>query len=305
MRAILVGAVESSRVALEAIASAPGWRLPLVLSLPTELGGRHSDFVDLSEPALAAGAEFRPVRNINDPDVLSLIRAADADYVFVIGWSQICRGEFQAAARDRVIGYHPAALPRLRGRGVIPWTIIANEPITAGTLFWIDDGVDSGPILEQAYFHVAPDETAASLYARHMAALKGLMPRALASLAAGSPPRQPQDERFASWAARRTPEDGLIGWAAHAGAIERLIRASGRPYPGAYGFVGGRKLIIWKAEIDAVGVRHLAAPGQVIARDTKHFTVACGGNTALRILDWDLEGGDMPAVHARLGGKTE
>src|SRR3546814_1672498 len=40
-------------------------------------------------------------------------------------------------------------LPRLRGRGVIPWTILADEPITAGTLFWIDDGVDSGPRSEE------------------------------------------------------------------------------------------------------------------------------------------------------------
>src|SRR3546814_7956697 len=68
---------------------------------------------------------------------LDAIRAADADYVFVIGWSQICGREFQAAAHGQVIGYHPAPLPRLRGRGVIPWTILADEPITAGTLFWI------------------------------------------------------------------------------------------------------------------------------------------------------------------------
>src|SRR3546814_4028654 len=98
----------------------------------------------------------------------------------------------------------PAPLPRLRGRGVIPWTILADEPITAGTLFWIDDGVDSGPILEQAFFHVAPDETAASLYARHMRALGEMMTRALAALATGSPPRLEQDERYASWAAKRT-----------------------------------------------------------------------------------------------------
>src|SRR3546814_10841959 len=122
----------------------------------------------------------------------------------------------------------PAPLPRLRGRGVIPWTILADEPITAGTLFWIDDGVDSGPILEQAFFHVAPDETAASLYARHMRALGEMMPRALAALAPGSPPRLEQDERYASWAAKRTPEDGRLDWRQNAIDIDRLIRAAGR-----------------------------------------------------------------------------
>src|SRR3546814_321734 len=90
MRAILAGAVESSRVALGAIARTPGWTLPLVISLPRDLDGRHSDFADLSGPARAAGAEFLATRNINTPETLDAIRAADADYVFVIGWSQIC-----------------------------------------------------------------------------------------------------------------------------------------------------------------------------------------------------------------------
>src|SRR3546814_7841722 len=96
------------------------------------------------------------------------------------------------------------------------------------------DLVDSGPILEQAFFHVAPDETAASLYARHMRALGEMMPRALAALATGSPPRLEQDERYASWAAKRTPEDGRIDWRQNAIDIDRLIRAAGRPYPGAW-----------------------------------------------------------------------
>src|SRR3546814_12878854 len=99
MRAILAGAVESSRVALGAIARTPGWTLPLVISLPRDLDGRHSDFADLSGPARAAGAEFLATRNINTPETLASIRAADADYVFVIGWSQICGREFQAAAQ--------------------------------------------------------------------------------------------------------------------------------------------------------------------------------------------------------------
>src|SRR3546814_4927019 len=86
---------------------------------------------------------------------------------------------------------------------LFPYTTLFRS---AGTLFWIDDGVDSGPILEQAFFHVAPDETAASLYARHMRALGEMMPRALAALATGSPPRLEQDERYASRSEEHTSE---------------------------------------------------------------------------------------------------
>ena len=74
-----------------------------------------------------------------------------------------------------MVGYHPAPLPRLRGRAVIPWTILLDEKITASSLFWIDEGVDSGPLLAQRFFHIAPDETAATLYARHMTALDAML----------------------------------------------------------------------------------------------------------------------------------
>src|SRR3546814_16931011 len=100
--------------------------------------------------------------------------------------------------------------------------------------------LDSGPILEQAFFHVAPDETAASLYARHMRALGEMMPRALAALATGSPPRLEQDERYACWAAKRTPEDGRTDWRQNAIDIDRRIRAAGTPYPGAWRRQGAR-----------------------------------------------------------------
>lgn len=304
MRAILIGAVESSRIALEAIARAPGWHLPLVISLPLDLARRHSDFVDLAPAARAAGADYLEADNINHAEVLEAIVKADADYVFVIGWSQICGAGFRAACRDRVIGYHPAPLPRLRGRAVIPWTILSGEPITGGTLFWIDQGVDSGPILEQAFFHVAPDETAASLYARHMTRLEAMMGRALVALAAGKAQRIPQNERFATFAAKRTPADGVIDWAQDAASIARLVRAVGRPYPGAATRISGKRLVIWRAMPWPDGGRHLASPGQIVERGDEGFAVACGGGTALLVSEWDLEGGGMPGKHAKLGGSS-
>ncbi|MBK5264128.1 MAG: methionyl-tRNA formyltransferase [Alphaproteobacteria bacterium] len=301
MRAIVIGAVESSLVALEAIARTSGWTLPLVISLPRDLEARHSDFVALSGPARAAGAEFLMTSNINRPETIDIIRATDADYVFVIGWSQICGADFRAATGDRVIGYHPAPLPRMRGRGVIPWTILANEPITAGTLFWIDEGTDSGPILKQVFFHVSSDETAASLYARHVAVLAGMMDSALASLTTSAPPRLPQDARYATWAARRRPEDGIIDWTQSSADICRLIRAVGKPYPGARSHIADKQVILWHAEPWAGAEHHLALPGQVIGRDANSFVIMCGCRTALRVTEWDYAGGGIPTMHARLG----
>lgn len=299
MRAVVVGAVEGTRVAVDAIGEAADWQLAGVVTLPPELARRHSDFVDLSAPATTRGAEVIHAANGNDPVVLAQIRELHPDILFVIGWSQLCKPAMLDIAPGGTIGYHPAPLPRLRGRAVIPWTILLDEPITAGTLFWVDEGTDTGPILTQRFFHVAPEETAASLYARHMEALRAMLDEILPQLAKNTAPREPQDERFATWAAKRTAEDGLVNWNRPAAEVLRLIRAVGRPYPGAFTTAGADRLILWAAAPWTDGKRHVGVPGQVLARGESWFAVACGDGAALRVNDYD---GDHPKLHQRLGG---
>ncbi|MET1756692.1 formyltransferase family protein [Novosphingobium sp. RD2P27] len=302
MRVILVGAVDSSMVALEAMVGVPGCQVDAVVTLFPEFAGRHSDIADLAGAAVARGIPLVEVKNVNHADALERLAAWDPDYIFVIGWSQICGEEFRALAPGRVIGYHPAALPRLRGRGVIPWTILNSEPITAGTLFWIDDGVDTGDILDQAFFHVAPDETAASLYRKHMEALQTMLHRSLRALAAGNLPRRRQDERCATFCARRTDADGEIDWSAPAESVVRLIRAVSRPYPGAFTNSRSGQLRLWAAEALQGGHGHLGAAGQVVWRDADLFAVRCGDGNLIRVTEWSSEAaGRPPILHARLG----
>ena len=301
MRAVVIGAVESTRIAIERIARAPDWSLPLVVTLPHRFSHRHSDYVDLADPARIAGAALYPAANGNAPETLEAIRAAGPDYIFIVGWSQIANPDLIAIPRRGTIGYHPAPLPRMRGRAVIPWTILTGEPITGGTLFWIDEGVDSGPILRQGFFHVGPDETATTLYARHMQLLERLMDEALAALSTDAPPREAQDERFATWTARRTLESGRIDWAQDATSIDCLVRAVARPYPGARTKVAASDddLIIWRARTVPAAARHQACAGQVIARSDSSFTVLCGGGTAIEVTEWESGDASRPSLHAQ------
>jgi methionyl-tRNA formyltransferase len=301
MRALLIGAVESTRIAADAIARAPGWTLAAIATLPPTLAHRHSDFVDLTEPAAAASAALLHAPDINGAAFLSHIESLAPDVVFVIGWSQLCGDAFRQAAGGRILGYHPAALPRLRGRGVIPWTILLDEKITASTLFWIDEGTDSGPILAQRYMHVAPDETAGSLYARHMTVLGDLLAETLPRLLAGDCAGERQDDMFATWAARRRPDDGRIDWTRTAAEVERLIRAVGRPYPGAFAGDGDRRVTIWSARRQESDHRHHALPGQVIGRSGEGFVVQCGDGAAIRVSDFAAPGGKLPALHSIVG----
>lgn len=301
MRAVIVGAVGSTAVAIEEVRNAPGWSLPLVVTLPDELRVRHSDFLDLAPLAEGAGAKLHRAANSNDAETVAAVRAARPDYIFVIGWSQMCRPEFLGICPGRAIGYHPAALPRLRGRAAIPWTILLDEPITAGSLFWLADGTDTGAILRQEFFHVARDETAQTLYDKHMSALRSMLSDALPELAGGVERRIPQDDRYVTWAAKRTPRDGLIDWRSSAEEINRLVRAVGRPYPGAFTDLAGRRLIIWSASSVSGADRYHARPGQIVACEGGLLTVQTGSGL-LAIHEWQAaEDAKPPRLHQLLG----
>lgn len=299
LRGVVIGAVESTRVAIEAF-SRSDWDLALVVTLPQEASGRHSDYVDLAPAANRAGAQLLQTRQVNNAETIRAVRAACPDFIFVVGWSQICGVEFCTIAPGRMIGYHPAAIPRLRGRAVIPWTILLDEKITAGSLFWLDEGVDSGPLLAQHFFHVAPDECALSLYDKHMEVLSRMMDEALVSIATGSPPRKVQDPRCATYATKRTREDGLIDWREPAVLIERLVRAVGRPYPGAFAEARGRRITVWRSSLCNRAMACHAQPGQIVDIEGASIIVQTG-NGLLRIEDWEADGEYTPILHETLG----
>ncbi|MEZ5680514.1 MAG: formyltransferase family protein [Erythrobacter sp.] len=292
----------STGLAAEVLARSPEWSLELVVTLELSAAKRHSDFEDLAEVAERSGARLFRTLNSNSPECLQAIRDAGVDYIFVIGWSQLCREEFMNLKPCRIIGYHPAALPRLRGRAALAWTILLQEPITAGSLMWLGEGVDDGDLIDQQFFHVASDETAETLYAKHQSALETMLERSLARIVGGDPPRQPQDARYATYAAKRTPADGLIDWSNAAADIDRLVRAVGKPYPGAFSFDGENRLTIWRSSVLPDNGTYHAARGQVVERIDGSFTVMTGEGL-LKVEEWEAESGKAPGQHSVLGRK--
>src|SRR3546814_19352820 len=102
-------------------------------------------------------------------------------------------------------------------------------------------------------------------------------------LAQGSAPRLVQDERHATWATKRTPADGRIAWTLPAAEIDRLIRAVGRPYPGAFTETNAERLTVWAARPWPESARHAAMPGQVVARNVGGFVVRLGAGGGIEI----------------------
>jgi methionyl-tRNA formyltransferase len=305
MQTVLVGAVESTAVTLEALVR---HEVPpaAVFTLPLSLAHRHSDFVDLRPIAAQFGVPIVEVRNVNDPESMDRLRALQPRYVLVVGWSQICRRELLDTPTDGAIGFHPALLPADRGRAVIPWTILRRRTETGTTLFWMDEGMDSGDIIRQVRVEVARDETAATLYAKHIEALRRMWDVVIPQLRQGEAPRIKQDHSRATYCAKRTPADGLIDWRATADEVWTHIRAVGDPYPGAFTFNQGRKLFIWEADY-AGDAPFIGLPGQVQAVSGEGALVQCGDGKHIRLRTVQVAGEDRVSPkdviknHTRLG----
>lgn len=294
LRIVLIGAVESTRVTLEALIDA---QCPpaLLITLPVERSAMYSDFVDLASVAGRHGIPVLAAANVNRDEVVAQVQAIAPDFLFVIGWSRLVGPQLCACASRGVLGYHPAPLPKGRGRSALAWTILLGMRETAGSLFWIDEGVDAGPIAAQACFPLSPRVDLPELLAQHMAALGRMLRGLLGELKAGRIPARVQDDREASYFALRRPEDGRIDWSADVGAVDRLVRALTRPYPGAFTTYGGDRMMIWRGEPVDMPQWH-AQIGQVFLIEEDSLYVRCGGGGTYRIDDYQLmtDAGEPP-----------
>lgn len=76
-------------------------------------------------------------------------------------------------ARLGALGFHPSLLPRHRGRDAVRWAVHMREAVTGGSLYWMDDGADTGPVVAQSWCHIRPDDTPTTLWRRELAPMDG------------------------------------------------------------------------------------------------------------------------------------
>ena len=108
--------------------------------------------------------------------------------------------EARGKARLGALGYHPSLLPRHRGRDAIRWALHMGDVVTGGTVYWLDDGADTGPIAAQDWCWVEPGDTPESLWRRVLGPMGlRLFDQVLAALDTGAVPSASQDTRMATW----------------------------------------------------------------------------------------------------------
>lgn len=191
-----------------------------------------------------------PVYEIEDiNNELKLISSLRPDLIIVAGWRQIIEKKILELAKQGVVGFHPALLPKGRGPAPIINTLLSGIKKSGATMFYLGEGIDKGDIIGQAKFNVKENDYAQDIYNKTIEGAKKLIKEFLPLLAEGKAPRIPQDEKKASYFPKRRLEDNEINLNKEtAEQIYRKIRALSKPYQGAYIKIRNKKLIIWKAE---------------------------------------------------------
>lgn len=227
-----------------------GGHLDLVISLKDQLARDKSGRIYIDDFCQHhAVPHVVKIRNVNDREAIAAVQDLGIDWLFIIGWSQIARQAMLEAPRRGVLGMHPTLLPQGRGRAAIPWAIIKGLTQTGVTLFKLDEGVDTGPILAQEVLPLAANETATVLYERVATAHRTLMRRVWPDLVADRLLLQPQDESLATEWPGRTPEDGAIDpMTMDCTIVDRLVRAVTHPYPGAFLDTQNIRYRIWSGQ---------------------------------------------------------
>jgi methionyl-tRNA formyltransferase len=248
MKIGFVTCVQIGLSCMEAIYEAGG-EITLAITLNDDQANAKSGRVYIDSFCNTRNINLHKSSHVNNQDVVDIINANDIDWLFIIGWSQIASKDVLNSVNLGVLGAHPTLLPIGRGRAAIPWAILKEENETGVTLFKMDEGVDTGLIAGQVKIPLRADINATELYRlvdlAHIDLVRDVIPKILSN----SLSLTKQDESQATYWPGRKPEDGEIELSGSVYDAEKLIRATTRPYPGAFCFKDGKKHIVWSAQI--------------------------------------------------------
>jgi methionyl-tRNA formyltransferase len=207
---------------------------------------------------------YQPKR-LHTTEMLDTLRALHPDLIVTCAFGKILRRSLLDLPPEGCINVHASLLPRHRGAAPIPRAILEADPWTGITIFRMDEGMDTGPILLQRLLRMPSDATTGSL-TEHLANLGGpVLQEALGCIRSKTARYFPQGEDGVTHAPRLSKEDGLIDWAQPADRLERFVRAMD-PWPAARTSVRGQPLRI--AALEPVDlVPGTAVPGTILALD--------------------------------------
>jgi methionyl-tRNA formyltransferase len=289
-KTVFIGSVISSKIALETLIK-NNVNIGLVCSLDEDYSTQVSDYFPIHQIAEQNGIPYIKFGKINTTRVKEKIKSLNPDFIFVIGLSQMIPQEILHMASNYTVGFHPTALPKYRGRAAIPWQIILGVKASKVSLFKLDSGMDSGDIISQFPYQIESSDYALDVYKKICEAMVNALNESLPKMYNETLELKSQNHDDASYLMVRRPEDGMINWNKPVKYIETLIRATSKPYPGAFSNYKGVKVIIWKARI-LENYKYIGFPGQIVMINKNEIGVLTNKDILI-IEEYELECDDI------------
>jgi methionyl-tRNA formyltransferase len=252
--------------------------------------GLSQDPPPVKRRALALGIPVVQPTKLKTGEFADWVREQRVDVALVVAYGRILPGPVLAATRLGFVNVHASILPKYRGAAPIAWAIMKGETETGITLMLLDEGMDTGDMLDVVTTPIGPDETQGELSARLSAigaeSVRAKLPLFLRSELA----RTPQRHEDATLAPMLEKKDGALNWTDSARAIHDKVRGL-NPRPGAFARQGGKTVKVHATESIAEQCAP-AHPGSVVLADKSRVIVASGpsGEERLLLLRVQMEG---------------
>lgn len=239
---------------------------------------------------------LQPVK-IRGTDFAEQLRALDADVAVVTAYGKILPKDVLDTPKHGCVNVHASLLPRFRGAAPIQWAIASGDAKTGVCLMRMDEGMDTGPVIDRAELPIGPTDTSATLHDA-LALLGGdVLRRALPRYLAGALQPVAQPTEGVVMAPMIKKEDGALDFTKSAAELERRLRAF-TPWPGAFTKLEGALFKVHAASV----ANGKGEPGTILAATNAGIEVACAEGSLL-LTSVQLEGKRVMTAQEFLTGK--
>lgn len=299
MRLVFMGTPDFASVVLEKIISR-GFEVAAVFTRADKPRGRRQELCapPVKELALKHGLPVYQPESLKK-GAADIIKELAPDAIVVAAYGRILPKEVLEIPQYGCVNVHGSILPRHRGASPIQSAILCGDKITGITTMLMNEGLDTGDILETAETRIGENETAGELFDRLADMGAELVCHTLEALQKGELTPIKQDESRATYASMISKEAAKIDFSKTSEEICNLVRGM-NPWPVAHTLFEGKMLKVYSAKVfDRMAKNE---PG-CVERDGKHLTVATGDGT-LELLEIQLEGSRRMTAEQFLAGHS-
>ena len=248
-RIVFMGSPDFAAIALKRLVQ--NFNVVGVVTQPDQRAGRGKKLVSPAVKVMAdeLGIPTIQPRRVRDEESMDALRRFAPDLIVVAAYGQILRPELLQLPLLGCINIHGSLLPRWRGAAPIQASILAGDTETGITIMMMDEGIDTGDMLDKRTIPIADDDTAGSLFAKLAPVGAELLVETLPKYLSGELKPQPQPEEGATYAKMLKKEDGHLDFSQTAEELERRVRAFS-PWPGTFFEWEGAPLKVHRAHVD-------------------------------------------------------